>query len=103
MQLASLIGLLVQFFRGRLAARRIERRREFEKRRQEQEDELEKEPNLEKELEFLRKLYDETDKGKMMQDLLTNCTGFVIFWVIGALIFSQIEVSANVSSNAMTC
>ncbi|OCB89408.1 voltage-gated potassium channel [Sanghuangporus baumii] len=90
-QLASLIELLVRFLRGRLTSRRIQRRREFERRRQEKEDELEKEPSLEKELEFLRKLYNETDRGRMAQDLLTNCTGFLLFWVLGALIFSQIE------------
>ncbi|KAL5495642.1 TOK1 [Sanghuangporus weigelae] len=90
-QLASIIELLVRFLRGRLASRRIQRRREFERRRQEKEDELEKEPSLERELEFLRKLYNEADRGRMAQDLLTNCTGFLLFWVLGALIFSQIE------------
>ncbi|KAL5534612.1 hypothetical protein ACEPAG_1075 [Sanghuangporus baumii] len=90
-QLASIIELLVRFLRGRLASRRIQRRRKFERLRQEKEDELEKEPSLERELEFLRELYNETDRGRMAQDLLTNCTGFLLFWVLGALIFSQIE------------
>ncbi|KAJ4473895.1 voltage-gated potassium channel [Lentinula aciculospora] len=90
-QLVSIIDMLIRFFRGRLASRRAERRREFERRRQEKENEIEKEPNLEQELEFLSRLYHETDKWKTMQDLVASCIGFIIFWLLGAVIFSQIE------------
>ncbi|KAH8120674.1 voltage-gated potassium channel [Phellopilus nigrolimitatus] len=90
-QLASLIDFIVRFFRSRLTSRHAQRRLEFERRRQEEEDKLAHEPSLERELEFLRKLYTETDRGKTVEDLIMNSAGFMTFWVIGALIFSQIE------------
>ncbi|EJD04357.1 voltage-gated potassium channel [Fomitiporia mediterranea MF3/22] len=90
-QLACLVDLLVRFFHGRLAARHAERRREFEKRRQEEENKLEKEPSLEREMEFLNKLYNEADRWRTVQDLAANITGFLAFWLVGAIIFSQIE------------
>lgn len=62
------------------------------KRKQDQEDDLEKEPDLGKELRFLQHLYKETNKWDTVQDLSMNLLGFVTFWVIGAAIFSQIEV-----------
>lgn len=91
-QLASIVELIVHFFRARLASRHAQTRREYEMRRQEKENELEGEPNLEAELQFLRNLYNERDNWKTVRDLLANGAGFMIFWVIGALIFSQIEV-----------
>ncbi|KAI5115764.1 hypothetical protein M0805_001205 [Coniferiporia weirii] len=101
-QLASLIDLIVRFFHARLAARHDRRHREFEKRRQEEEDALAHEPDLERELEFLRKLYTQSGKWKTAQDLSMNCVGFLVFWILGALIFSQIEVRKLLSGALAT-
>jgi potassium channel subfamily K, other eukaryote len=53
---------------------------------------LEKEGSLEEELAFLKQLYSETSRWKTAQDLATSITGFLAFWLLGATIFSQIEV-----------
>ena len=91
-QVAALVDLLVRFFRSRVASRHAKRRYEYERRRQEEQDKIEKEPDLEHEIRFLRDLYRQTDHWKTLEDLALNSTGFIAFWVIGALIFSQIEV-----------
>lgn len=80
-QIASIIELLVRFFRGRLNDRHAERRRAFEKRRQEKEEEIEDEPSFERELLFLKNLYEETNKAQMTQDVITNSLGFLLFWI----------------------
>lgn len=94
-QIAALVDLLVRFFRSRVASRHANRRNKYERRRQDEQDKLEKEPDLEHELRFLRELYRQTNHWKTMEDLAMNSTGFVSFWIIGALIFSQIEVTLS--------
>lgn len=92
-QLASIIELIIRFFRDRLASHNTERIHAYQKKRHEEESKLEKEPNLESELAFLKELFEETSQGKAYQDLATSIAGFISFWLIGAVIFSQIEVS----------
>lgn len=92
-QVAALVDMFVRFFHQRVTSQHSKRRYEYERCRQEEQDELEKEPDLEHELMFLRNLYRKTDHLKTLEDLGLNITGFLAFWVIGALIFSQIEVN----------
>ncbi|THH11384.1 hypothetical protein EW145_g690 [Phellinidium pouzarii] len=90
-QLVALIDLIVRFFHERLASRHTQRRLDFEKRRQEEQDVIESEPSLEHELQFLHSLYTQTHKWKTADDLVKSGAGFLAFWILGALIFSQIE------------
>ena len=94
-QLASVIGLIIRFFRERMASHNVERRHAFQRKRHEEESRLQEEPSLENELAFLRELYKETTQSKTIQDLASSVMGFLTFWVLGALIFSQIEVSTS--------
>lgn len=84
--------MIVRFFSSRMASRHARRRVEFERKRHEEEESLAKAPDLERELLFLQDLYSSTSRWGKFEDLILNLTGFTVFWILGALIFSQIEV-----------
>lgn len=91
-QLASLIDMIVRFFSSRVASRHAQQRTKYEQKREEEETQLGQEPDLERELIFLKRLYSSIGKKKETEDIILSILGFLIFWVIGALIFSQTEV-----------
>ena len=78
-----------------MASHNVERRHALQRKRPEEESRPQEEPSLENELAFLRELYKETTQSKTIQDLASSVMGFLTFWVLGALIFSQIEVSTS--------
>lgn len=96
-QLASLIDMIVRFFSSRVASRHAQQRTKLEQKREEDATRLEKEPDLEQELIFLQRLYSSISKKKKREDIILSVFGFLIFWVIGALIFSQTEVCHHLS------
>lgn len=91
-QLACLIGMLVHYFSQRVAKQHANRRRRAAKLRQEEEDKLTNEPNLERELQFLAELYRSTNQHEAVKSLAVATVGFLTFWLIGALVFSRVEV-----------
>lgn len=95
-QIASLIGMLVHYFSQRVSKQHANRRRKAAKLRQEEEDKLSDEPNLERELEFLGNLYRSTNEHDTLKSLTMAMFGFFAFWLIGALVFSRVEVRMSI-------
>jgi len=97
-QLGSLIGMIVSFFSNRIEAQAAERKVRFEREREEAARMSVREFDFDAEMRFLYQLHQTEDRWRLARDLSYNLSGFLFFWVIGALIFSQIEVS-----NSYTC
>lgn len=91
-QVALLIEMIVTFVSSRERTRRARRRAAYERMRQEDMDRRDGDTNLAKEMKFLHEMNESAYKLKIMRDLALNMSGFVLFWVLGAIIFSQIEV-----------
>jgi len=94
-QLACLVGMLVYYFSKRITKQHANRRRRAAKLRQEEEDKLSNEPNLERELQFLTQLYRSTNEHENAKSLTVAMVGFLTFWLIGALVFSRVEVRVD--------
>ncbi|TDL28923.1 voltage-gated potassium channel [Rickenella mellea] len=90
-QLGNIIGIIASFFSAQAQAREDARRAEFEKERQAEEELKQDAPNLKREIEFLESLTKLEDRWKTVTSLGKNILGFLVFWSIGALIFSQTE------------
>lgn len=91
-QLANLIRMIVSFFSKRAETRSITRRARHEKKKQLLQDYSSQKPDLETEVRFLRQLNLSEEWYEVLEDLTIGLCGFVVFWVIGALMFSRIEV-----------
>ena len=87
--------MIITFIAHRERVLRARRKARREKELQDEMDyrEGEKEVDLVKEMQFLRTLHENAFKLKIMRDLIQNVSGFLLFWVLGALIFSQLEVN----------
>lgn len=92
-QLGSLIGMIVAFVSSRIEAQTFERKARFEIEREEAAKTAAGESDFEAEIRFLYQLHQVEDRWRLARDLSYNLSAFLIFWVIGALIFSQTEVS----------
>ena len=94
-QIALLVDMIITFIAHRERVLRARRKARREKELQDEMDyrEGEKEVDLVKEMQFLRTLHENAFKLKIMRDLIQNVSGFLLFWVLGALIFSQLEVN----------
>ena len=87
--------MIVQFFSDRAADRKAATRAEFERQRQIEEDTTQNPADLAREITFLEKMNENQDMWDQFQEFAFSCLGFFTFWVIGAVIFSRIEVGAD--------
>lgn len=67
----------------------------MERERQQQQDKEQNEemPDLLTEIKFLVALNERHDMADRLSELAMSLTGFVVFWLVGAAIFSVTEVS----------
>ena len=53
-------------------------------------------PDLHREIEFLHRLGEEQEARIRLQQIATSLSGLIVFWLVGAAIFSQLEVCLSV-------
>ena len=91
-QLGNLIGMIVGFFSSRIESREAERRARFEREREEAEQRSQGEADFDTEMRFLYQLHQIEDRWRLTRDLSYNLADFLLFWLLGAFIFSHVEV-----------
>jgi potassium channel subfamily K len=90
--LANQIAMIIRFLGARARARKDRWRVRYEKRRQHDHDVMFPEGDLDREMQFLEEIYRRLDQWSNMYDLVWSLVGFLVFWVIGAVLFHLMEV-----------
>ncbi|KAF8511619.1 voltage-gated potassium channel [Hysterangium stoloniferum] len=94
-QLGNIVTMLVRFFASRVEATRAESRAQFEeKRKEELEGRVGLTPDLFQEIQFLERMGEQQLSRIRLRQVITSLAGLIVFWVVGAAIFSHLEGTA---------
>ena len=91
-QLGSILTLMIDFFSHRAATRKEISRALSERQRHVEQDRRQIAPDLLQEVDFLVRLNAKQDKKDHISELILSIAGFLVFWFVGAAIFTGTEV-----------
>ena len=91
-QLGSILTLIINFSRHRATTRKERSRALSERQRHVEQDRRQIAPELLQEVDFLVRLNANQDKKDHLSELILSITGFLVFWFVGAAIFTGTEV-----------
>jgi potassium channel subfamily K len=101
-QLGSILSLIVGFFSLRAARRKARSRALSERQRQLDQDRKQTPPDLLQEIDFLVQLNASHDMKDQLNELLLSIAGLLVFWFVGAAIFTGTEVRYALRSYLLT-
>jgi len=91
-QLGSILTLIINFSSHRAATRKERSRALSERQRNVEQDRSQVTPDLLQEVDFLVRLNASQDKKDHISGLVLSITGFLVFWIVGAAVFTGTEV-----------
>ncbi|OCF45376.1 hypothetical protein I317_00621 [Kwoniella heveanensis CBS 569] len=90
-QLGNEIAQIINFMSGKAEKRREKWRKRYEKAMHREANKIRPEANLTEEMALIHQINSREELMSQMYDLMWSALSLIVFWLIGATIFSQIE------------